>query len=322
MRTQDAIHRFVIENSEVRGLLVHLDQTWAAARGRVDYPPVIEQVLGEAFAATVLMSATIKFAGKLTLQVRGPGPVHLLVVQVTEDGATRGLARWERVPDNGSLESLFGSNARMTISVEADAMGQPHQGIVELKGETFCDALENYFQTSEQLQTAFHLAVSETTAAGMLLQRLPSTQTAEIAETTETTETTENLESESAEQGSTTSVNIDADGWTRSLKLAETVTPEELLELDAETLLHRLFHQEVVRLFDAKTISFECACSRQRTSGVIQSLGAAEAQDILKEQGRLAITCEFCAEEYVYDAVDIELLFRETVETDHSETRH
>jgi len=124
MRTHDAIHRFVIENSDVRGLLVHLDQTWHAARGRVDYPRVIEQVLGEAFAATVLMSATIKFAGKLTLQVRGPGPVHLLVVQVTEDGATRGLARWERVPENGSLNSLFGSNARMTISVEADALGQ------------------------------------------------------------------------------------------------------------------------------------------------------------------------------------------------------
>lgn len=306
MREQDGIHRFVIENSDVRGLLVHLDETWHAARGRVEYPPVIEQVLGEAFAATVLMSATIKFAGKLTLQVRGPGPVHLLVVQVTEDGATRGLARWESVPEDGSLDSLFGSNARMTISVEADALGQPHQGIVELKGDTFCDALENYFQTSEQLQTAFHLAVSEKSAAGLLLQRLP----------------TAGVDPATAGADDNTSPDLDTDGWTRSLKLAETVTSEELLELDAESLLHRLYHQEIVRLFDARSICFECACSRQRTSGVIQSLGVAEAQDILKEQGRLSITCEFCAEEYVYDAVDIELLFRSTVETDNPETRH
>ena len=308
MRALDGIHRFVIENSDVRGLLVHLDQTWLAARGRVDYPPVIEQVLGEAFAATVLMSATIKFAGKLTLQVRGPGPIHLLVVQVTEDGATRGLARWEQVPENGSLDSLFGSKARMTISVEADALGQPHQGIVEMKGDTFCDALENYFQTSEQLQTAFHLAVSENTASGLLLQRLPAA------------ESTARAGGDAEVQG--VDETSDTDGWTRSLKLAETVTQEELLQLDAETLLHRLYHQEVVRLFDAKNICFECACSRQRTSGVIQGLGVAEAQDILKEQGRLSITCEFCAEEYVYDAVDIELLFRSTVEADHPETRH
>jgi len=313
MRAQDDIHRFVIENSDVRGLLVHLDQTWHAARGRVDYPPVIEQVLGEAFAATVLMSATIKFAGKLTLQIRGPGPVHLLVVQVTEDGATRGLARWERVPADGSLDSLFGSNARMTISVEADAMGQPHQGIVEMKGETFCDALENYFQTSEQLQTAFHLAVSEKSAAGLLLQRLPASEATPVITSTENSDET---------TASDTEADQNNDGWTRSLKLAETVTADELLDLDAETLLHRLYHQEIVRLFDARDICFECSCSRQRTSGVIQSLGVAEAQDILKEQGKLSITCEFCAEEYVYDAVDIELLFRSTVETDNPETRH
>ena len=107
MREQDSINHFVIENSEVRGLIVQLDKTWQTARERCDYPAVIEKVLGEAFSAAVLMSACIKFDGKLTLQVRGTGPVHLLVVQVTREGAARGLARWESVPTDATLLSLI-----------------------------------------------------------------------------------------------------------------------------------------------------------------------------------------------------------------------
>lgn len=291
MRAQDSISRFVIENSDVRGLLVHLDDTWLSARARMDYPAAIEQVLGEAFAATVLMSASIKYDGKLTLQVRGSGPVTLLVVQVTREGTARGLAKWESVPEHTSLGAVFGDDARMVISIEADAMGQPHQGIVELTGSTLSDALKNYFQNSEQLLSEFYLEVSEKTVAGLLLQRLPGEQR-------------------------------DEDGWERATQLAQTVSRDELLELDASTLLYRLFNQEVVRLFGNDPVAFECSCSRERTSGVLQGLGQAEAEDILREQGSIAITCEFCAEQYMYDAIDIASLFNTSITSDQSDTKH
>jgi len=291
MRQQDYINHFVIENSEVRGLIVQLDKTWQTARQRCEYPAVIEKVLGEAFAAAVLMSACIKFDGKLTLQVRGTGPVHLLVVQVTRDGAARGLARWESVPEDATLQGVFGIDARMSVSVEADAMGQPHQGIVELLGDSLSDALRNYFKNSEQLLTEFYLHVSDDTAAGLLLQRLPGTAS-------------------------------DEDGWDRALALAATVEADELLSLDAETIVYRLYNQESVRLLDKRDICFKCSCSRERTSGVIQGLGAEEAFEILQEQGEISITCEFCAAQYSYDSVDLGTLFSGSAATENPQTRH
>lgn len=287
----DGVSRFVIESCDVRGHIVHLDKTWSIARGRMKYPAVVQGMLGEAFAATVLLSSTIKFEGKLTLQVRGPGPVHLLVIQVTNEGRIRGLARWDTLPADDSLMALFSDAARMTISVEADALGQPHQGIVELVGDNISQALRNYFHTSEQLDTELYLAANDSTAAGMLLQRLP---------------------------GSTAG----PEGWTRAVELAKTVTAEELLELDSPTLLHRLYHQEEVRLFDKTPIEFECSCSRERTDGVIQGLGEPEANSILAEEGSISITCEFCAEQYNYDAVDVTTLFLSSVTAEHPSTRH
>ncbi len=283
MRDSDGINRFVIENADVRGMLVQLDDTWLAARERMQYPARVSRVLGEAFAAAVLLSTTIKYSGKLTLQIRGHGPVHLLVVQVTSEGTVRGLARWGEEPQADSLQALFGDDARMTISVEADALGEPHQGIVGLHGEKLSDALGDYFLNSEQLQTKLYLAVNEQSAAGLLLQKLPQNE---------------------AESG------IDQDGWNRVLHIANTVDDKELLSLDASALLHRLFHEEQVRLFAPATIKFQCSCSRERTDGLILGLGEAEALDILKDEGNISITCEFCAASYVYDSVDVGHLFR------------
>ena len=222
--------------------------------------------------------------------MRGSGPVNLLVVQVTREGTARGLAKWDAVPEQASLGEVFGTDARMVISVEADAIGQPHQGIVELTGNTLSDALKNYFHNSEQLLSEFYLEVSNTSVAGLLLQRLPGGMQ-------------------------------DDDGWERATQLARTVSRDELLQLDASTLLYRLFNQDGVRLFENNPVSFKCSCSRERTSGVIQGLGQTEAEQILSEQGSITITCEFCAEEYIYDSVDVAGLFNTTT-TDQSDTRH
>jgi len=288
MRKNDTLYRFLIESVNVRGSLVSLDTAWAKARGRVDYPEPIQNVLGQAFAASVLLATTIKFEGKMTMQIRGDGPVHLLVIQVTADQKMRGLARWSNIPETESLHSLFGPAARMTITIEAKASGEPYQGIVELTGSSLQDALQNYFQNSEQLDTELILAVSNDSASGMLLQKLP----------------------ESSTLGLDTSEK-ESDAWNRTQLIARTLTAEELLILPAEDLLHRLYHEEQLRLFDDQSVVFECSCSQQRTDGLIQSLGLVEAQDIIQEQGDITITCEFCDQIYRYDKFEVAALFKQ-----------
>ncbi len=288
MRERDKQQKFLVESCDVRGHLVQLDDTWGEAVARIEYPDTVKQVLGEAFVAATLLASTIKFSGKLTLQVRGDGPVHLLVVQVTNEGTVRGLARWESVPDSDQLAAVFGQDARMIISIEASEYAEPYQGIVPLEGERLSDALQAYFRTSEQLPTRLYLAVGEGSAAGMLVQKLP------VEERT----------------------YHDADGWQRATVLCETLSDKELCFDDSETLLHRIFHEERVRLFDAEDVRFYCSCSRERTDGMLLGLGRAEVDDIVKEQGSVEITCEFCDAFYPYDAVDVAALFKGVASSD------
>jgi len=291
MSGKDVLNRFLIESADVRGLLVHLDATWEQALARVDYPETVREVLGQAFAASVLLSATIKFEGKMTFQVRGDGPIHLLVVQITSQRKVRGLARWKSEPTATTLAALFGNNARLTMTIEATETGAPYQGIVALEGRSLADALTAYFRNSEQLDTRLQLAVDAKQAAGMLLQKLPGEQQ-------------------------------DSDGWSRASQLATTLTDDELLSLDVDTILHRLFHEEQVRLFAAEAVAFECSCSRERSDGLIQGLGEGEAHAILQEQGKIEITCEFCDAQYRYDSVDVALLFTDTDAIEGDQTLH
>lgn len=294
MRQPDKLQRFLIESCDVRGQLVHLDTTWAEATARTDYPPRVKKVLGEAFVAASLLAGTIKFNGKMTLQVRGDGPVHLLVVQVTRSGDMRGLARWKEEPFDDDLQTQFGENARMIISIEAEEKGEPYQGIVPLEGKQLSDSLKHYFTTSEQLPTELVLAVSDKTAAGILIQKLPAHER----------------------------VSQDLDGWQRASILTATVEPQELCELEAENLLTRLYHEEQVRVFDKSDVRFHCACSRERTSSMLLGLGVEEVQSILDEQGKVEITCEFCDAEYTYDAVDVMGLFKGLPDESDNTTHH
>ena len=290
----DSRIRFLIESCDVRGQLVHLDHCWAEARARTNYPQPVAKVLGEAFVATALLAGTIKFDGKLTLQVRGSGDVYLLVVQITSDGNLRGLARWNRTPDNTVPSAVFGDDARMTISIETDQSSQPYQGIVPIQGTTLAQSIQHYFSTSEQLKTELQFAVSDTAVSGLLLQALPQDERQ----------------------------SNDEDGWTRAIALADTLTEKELLEDDVNTLLHRLYHEEQVRLFESVQLRFKCTCSKDRTDGMLLGLGEAEVLDIVNEQGEVSISCEFCDAKYQYDAVDVAALFKGPVAGISSKTRH
>ncbi|MCL4141148.1 UNVERIFIED_CONTAM: hypothetical protein GTU68_050895 [Idotea baltica] len=291
----DLRSRFLIETCDVRGQLVHLDSCWAEARARTDYPPKVSTLLGEAFAASALLAGTIKFDGKLTLQVRGDGDVHLLVVQVTNDGNMRGLARWKGEPTTTVPLEAFGADSRMIITIESEQGAEPYQGIVPLEGESLAESIKHYFAVSEQLKTQVYFSVSDKTVAGMLLQALPPSE----------------------------QVNEDDDGWARATALADTVTPEELLTTDMQTLLHRLYHEEQVRLFESSRLAFLCSCSKERTDNMLIGLGDAEVQDIVEEQGSVSISCEFCDAQYNYDAVDVAALFKGYVgSSDDSNTQH
>lgn len=282
MRERDRQQKFLVESCDVRGHLVQLDDTWSEAVARTEYPEPVKSILGEAFVAATLLSSTVKFEGKITLQVRGNGPINLLVVQVTNEGTVRGLARWDEVPAAADLSTAFGADARMIISIEAKEYAEPYQGIVPLEGNNIAEALQTYFNTSEQLPTRLYLAVSDNAAAGVLIQKLP------VEERT----------------------YHDADGWQRASVLCETLTDQELCRDDSQTLLHRIFHEERVRLFDAEGIRFHCSCSRERTDGMLLGLGEKEVDSIIEEQGKVEIICEFCDAYYGYDSVDVAALFK------------
>lgn len=277
MMTKDALYRFMLENADTRGEWVHLDDSWQEVLKRGDYPASIRDMLGEALAAIMLLSATIKHKGSLILQIRGDGPVHLLVVQATPEGHLRGLARWTTEPEDTNLEAVFGSG-HIAITLEATTDNERYQGIIELQGDKLSDALEHYFQRSEQLSTRLWLTSSQDSCAGMLLQRLPARE------------------------------HNDED-WTRVNMLLDTLTADELLNVEPADLIYRLFHEESPRLFEPAFLRFQCSCSREKIDNTIKSLGKTEADSILAEQGSIEVNCEFCNAQYRLDSVDVAQLF-------------
>lgn len=282
MPDKDSRYRFLLENANVRGVLVHLNDTWRETLQRADYPPNVQRILGHAMSAIQLMASTIKFNGKLTLQARGSGPVSLLVVQANSEGGQRGLAQWRDEPPAAPLRDVFG-NASLSIQIESGDRGEIYQGVVEVAGDSLQFALANYFEHSEQLPTRFWLHCDDQCAAGLLLQQLPS----------------DNKSNEFSD-----------DAWQRISLMADTIKEDELIELGAVQLLGRVFSEDEVRLYEAESLRFECNCSRERTAGLIAGLGRDEAIDIVENEGQIEIVCEFCNSKNIFDSIDVEAIFR------------
>jgi molecular chaperone Hsp33 len=290
VREGDTLRRFVFERFGVRGYLVHLDASWRALVEHHAYPTPIRDALGEGVAATTLLAATLKFDGLLTLQVQGPGPMHLMVIQATHGLGVRGVARWRGdLPGVAGLEALSGGG-QLTVTIENEDRSSRYQGIVPLTGDTFAASFESYFERSEQLPTRLWLTAGERGVAGLLLQRLPSGASASAEEIEH-------------------AADLGDEDWQRVLALAETLTVDELAELAPEALLWRLFNEEEVRLFDPAPVFFQCTCSRERVSGILRSLGQSEVEDIVRERGDVEVRCEFCNRLWRYDAVDAAALF-------------
>jgi molecular chaperone Hsp33 len=290
MHDRDSLHRFMFEQFPIRGHLVHLDASWRALIEHRQYPPAVRTALGEAVVASVLLAATIKFEGVLSLQVQGTGPMHLLLAQCTDGLGVRGLARCrdDAADLEGGIDRLIGAG-NLTVTMESDDRSQRYQGIVPIAGERLADALQVYFENSEQLPTRLWLHADGNGAAGMLLQRLPG----------ETPRTA----------GALTDVAAIDDAWRRVQLIGATLTAGELSTLADAQILHRLFNEDDVRLFEPAPVYFRCRCSRDRVGGMLQGLGAAETRSIVAERGEVEVSCDFCNRAYVFDAVDVEQLF-------------
>jgi len=275
------IQRFSFDNTNVRGERVILNQAYQEVIKRKNYPAPLENLLGEFVAAIALLRDIIKIDGVLSLQAKGEGDLSAIMVECDELQNLRGIAQWQEgatFPDKLSLkETLAGGYLVITIT---PTNGRRYQGVVELVGDSLAECLEQYFTQSEQLPSRVWLASDGASCAGLFLQRLPAEQAKED----------------------------DEDAWERFTQLASTVKDEELLQLDTLELLHRLYHEEELRFYDAKTMQFSCSCSRQRTLEALLSIGTEEIKEILLEQGEINIDCQFCAEHYLFqenDLVDI-----------------
>ncbi|CAJ0818780.1 MULTISPECIES: Hsp33 family molecular chaperone HslO [Ralstonia] len=323
----DELKKFVFDAAPVRGELVRLEATWQEILRRRRYPAPVSTLLGEMMAAAALLSANLKFNGALVMQLHGDGPVRMLVVECNSDmsmRATAKIAEDAEIADDATLASMVNVHGRGRFAITLDPHDklpgqQPYQGIVPLSDETgplsnMTEVLEQYMQASEQLDTRLWLAADNKVASGMLLQRLPSyggtMEGRPDREPARVGETGQPLHKDVQKQ--------DLDTWERVCQLGNTLRREELLEASIDTLIKRLYWEEMeaagIRMFEPLAPHFRCSCSRLRVGAMLRTLGQPEIESILEERGKVEIDCEFCGQHYSFDAVDCAQLFaQETV---------
>ncbi|MBT9490736.1 MAG: Hsp33 family molecular chaperone HslO [Rubrivivax sp.] len=301
------LHKFLFEGLPVRGMLVRLTDGWQEVlrrrATREPWPPELQSLVGQLCAAGVLMQSNIKFDGALVLQIQGDGPVPLAVAEVQPDLQFRGTATVTgEVPAGAQLAAMVNLHGRGRCAITLDPAQrqpgqQPYQGVVALHGDQgeplqqLSEVLEHYMLQSEQLDTRLVLAANGELAAGLLIQRLPVEGVANLG-------------------GARNEDQIGlSEGFNRVAHLAATLTAEELLTLDANTLLRRLFWEEDVRRFEPLAPAFACRCSRERVRGMLRGLGREESDSLIAERGEVEVGCEFCGLQYRFDAVDVGELF-------------
>jgi len=277
MAQHDQLHRYLFEQFAVRGELVTVSETWKQILENHNYPLSVKTLLGELLVATSLLTATLKFAGDITVQLQGDGPMTLAVINGNNQQQMRGVARVQGdVPENADLKTLVG-NGYLVITISPEE-GERYQGVVGLEGDTLAACLEDYFMRSEQLPTRLFIRTGEVdgqpAAGGMLLQVLP----AQDAQTND---------------------------FEHLATLTETVKAEELFTLSATDVLWRLYHEEEVTVYDPQSVEFKCTCSRERCAGALKTLPDEEIDSIMAEDGEIDMHCDYCGTHYVFNSMDI-----------------
>ena len=307
------LHKFLFEGVPVRGMLVQLTDVWqeilkrrAANLDTGAYPEPVRHLLGEMTAAAVLMQSNIKFNGALVMQIFGDGPLKLAVVEVQPNLSVRATAKVVGALDGAqTLSAMVNVKNEGRCAITLDPLNklpgqQPYQGVVPLfddhrnKIDKFSDVLQHYMLQSEQLDTTLVLAADDKTAAGLLIQRLPIKGEGNLAA--------------KASMADEVEIGLNED-YNRISILAASLKSDELLQLDANTILRRLFWEEKLIRLETLAPSFACSCSRDRVSNMIRSLGADEVESILSERNDVEVGCDFCGIQYRFDAVDAAQIF-------------
>ncbi|MGB6105176.1 MAG: Hsp33 family molecular chaperone HslO [Pusillimonas sp.] len=290
----DELKKYLLPDHSTRVQAVELTDAWQTGLAHQHYPACVQELLGELVAAAVLLSSNIKFDGSLVLQLQGDGPIALIVVECTSNlsiRATVSVREGHEIPTDGTLQTLLNSHGsgRFIVILDPSAANtdlKPYQGIIPLEGDSVAQVLERYMRDSEQLDTRLWLAADAGRAAGLLLQRLPS-------------------------HGGTASTpgETQEETWQRVCHLAATLTRGELLELDIDVLINRLFWDEGLTPFEPQEVRWHCPCNRDRVANMLRALGRNEIEDILSEREAIDILCNFCGKPYHFDAVDCAGLF-------------
>lgn len=271
------VRRFLLEQLDIRGAVVRLDDVWQALQTGRDYPPEVAQLLGQMCVVSVIVGGNLKQPGRITFQIHGEGPLRLLVVDCPETLNLRAMAKVDGVVTEAGLRGLIG-DGRMQLSLDMPSMREPWRSLVPLEGENIAEVFEHYLTQSEQQPAGLWLACDSKVAAGLFLQKLPGAD------------------------------ERDADGWDRVHHLASTVKPEELLDLDAETLLGRLFAEEEVRVFEPRAVLHDWPRDAAKVEDMLRGMGRDELQAILDEHGEVVVHDDLGNHTYRYDADAIEAL--------------
>lgn len=274
----DAVVPFAFESIPVRGEIIQLKSAWQRMQLGHDYEPPVLDVLGHSAAATALIAQSLKFDGTITLQISGDGPLSMLVMQCTSDLELRGMASAPTASPDALYPDLV-ANARCAITVDAGAMERPYQGIVDVCGDELADSLKNYYLRSAQIPTHMQLVADRPVCGGILLQQIPDVD------------------------------GLTPDDWYRLGLLASTVKAADLTRGIGPELLGKLFAEDDVRVFKARSATFRCRCSQRRAEEVLRLLGEDETREACSEQGRVDVTCEYCGKTRSFDSVDITRIF-------------
>ena len=286
--SESTIRRFLFENLNIRGALVHLGDVWQQMQVDRNYQPTVAQLLGETATVTALIAGQLKQPGRLTLQLRGNGPIQLLVMDCNEQLQMRGMARSNPVVLPAPVGDLLGAHqgGQLMMSLDMPDARQPYQSFVPMVGDSIAAIFEHYLEQSEQQASRLFATANSQAAVCLFLQKMPD---ADLR---------------------------DPDAWNRISHLASTVKPAELLELDAVTLLTRLFHDEMashgVRLYDPTTVVYHCPQDREKVSDMIRSLGRADAETMLAEHGEILIRDDICNHVYRFSPAEVAALFEQT----------
>jgi molecular chaperone Hsp33 len=272
------VRGFLFEQLDIRGAWVQLGPAWREMIAGRDYPEPALELLGQLAAVTTLLGANLKQTGRLGFQLRGAGEVSQLVMDCDEQLRLRGMVHCTARVSAGNLPALLGDGA-LALMLDTEGMRQPYQSHVPLQGDTVAEVFEHYLEQSEQLPTRLWLAANHEAAAGLFLQALPG---AELR---------------------------DSDGWNRVQILAGTVRPDELLGLGSIKLIERLFPEEDVRVYDPRSVSYHCPYDLAKVHSMLQSLGQAECESIIAEQGEIRVHDDICNHHYVLDAAAVTALF-------------